>query len=77
MAHQGKRAVDEEGGPNTPVRRDDARGEASQRGASAHTDQSSVSVERAIRAASGEVRIHSLVGKGTVVEVWLPASMPG
>lgn len=34
------------------------------------------SVKRAIRAASGEVRIHSLVGKGTVVEVWLPASTP-
>lgn len=34
------------------------------------------SVKRAIRAASGEIRIHSLVGRGTVVEVWLPASTP-
>jgi signal transduction histidine kinase len=32
------------------------------------------SVERAVHAASGEVRIRSQVGEGTVVQVWLPSS---
>ena len=32
------------------------------------------SVKRAVSAASGEVRIASEVGKGTLVEVWLPAA---
>jgi signal transduction histidine kinase len=33
------------------------------------------SVKRAVGAASGEVRIHSQVGEGTVVQVWFPESM--